>query len=208
VGYLKIASFNETTVARLDLALASLSKAGAKRLVLDLRGNAGGLLPAALGAAERFLSPGERILVLRRRGGEEEVKKAAGDHPYRKLPVVVLVDKATASGAEIVAAVLAENRGAALVGERTVGKGTVEEIFPLAGGWALKLTVARFSTPKGRTWEGKGLAPDFTVPAPPSKEEAYFATAKISVEEDPQLRAALAVLKFGTAAERPGQRQP
>jgi carboxyl-terminal processing protease len=196
VGYLRIANFTEGTAASLDARLASLSQGGAKRLVLDLRDCPGGLFDAALAVAERFLSPGDRILSLRRRAGNEEWKTVKKSYPHAKTPVVVLVNHGTASGAEIVAGALSQNGRATLVGDTTLGKGTVEQILELSGGWALRLSLARFYSPKGESWQGKGLTPDFLLPAA-EKTERSVVRSKVSMEHDPQLKAAVSVLRFG-----------
>lgn len=198
VAYLRVANFNEKTVRQLDEQIARLTGQGARGVLLDLRACPGGLLDKSLEVADRFLPPGARIISIRRREGVEEVRTAKGRHPADSLPVVALIDGSTASGAEIVAAALADNGRATLVGEPTMGKGTVETILSLKNGWALKLSVARFYTPKGVSLQGRGVRPDFAIPAGTAQPAGYVATAQADeLAGDPQVQAALRVLALG-----------
>jgi carboxyl-terminal processing protease len=106
---------------------------------------------------------------------------------------MVLINKNTASSAEILAAALVDAGRARLVGETTLGKGSVERVEKLENGWGLKLSVARFSSPKGRSWQGVGLEPDFAITGG-AREDGYNFAPKVSAATDPQLRAALALL--------------
>jgi len=198
VAYVRVASFNRQTTTQLDEAVASLTKKGAGRVVLDLRGSPGGLLDVAIEVADRFLPPGARVVSLRRRAGVEEVRSASGKHPGDRLPVVVVVDRHTASGAEIVAASLLDNKRAVAVGEPTLGKGTVEEIFQLKNGWGLKLSIARFFSPAGTSLQGRGVRPDFIIPGAASGPVSHAAPADAeTLVRDPQVQAALRVLALG-----------
>jgi carboxyl-terminal processing protease len=196
IGYVRITSFNHSTLERLDSILGTLAKQRAEGLILDLRHCPGGLLEVSLQAAERFLEPGSPLLALRPRSGAEVVKKSAGDHPWRKIPMVVLINKETASGAEIVAAALAGNHRAVLVGEKTFGKGTAEEVFELSNNWALKLSISRFFGPDGKSWQGEGIQPDFVISGGPANASLYTNEPKVNIEEDLQLKAALNVFKL------------
>ena len=130
-------------------------------VVLDLRGNQGGLLDEAVETASVFLADGP-VVSYTRRGGETVALDAVGEGD-EQVPLVVLVDGGTASAAEVVAGALQDRGRAVLVGSRTFGKGTVQEPRTLADGSALALTVARYRTPAGRSLEGSGLEPDILV---------------------------------------------
>jgi carboxyl-terminal processing protease len=190
--YVRISGFSKDVADELDRALAeALGKERTLAVVLDLRACPGGLLEGAVAVAERFLAPGTPIVDVRRRDGEDEWQKAEKNNPGDALPVVVLVGGGTASGAEIVTAALAENGRAMVVGERTFGKGTVEELFELSNGWAVKLTIARFYSPKGRSLQGAGVDPDFIIPSAPE-------TVPGEVVKDAALAAALRLLELGS----------
>jgi carboxyl-terminal processing protease len=163
--------------------------------VVDLRSCFGGLFDPALEVAEKLLGAGNRILSLRRRGGVEEVKVAKRGGSLGKMRKVVLVNGATASGCEVLAAAIAQGGRATIVGERTLGKGTVEQVVSLPGGRGLKLSAARFFGPGGEARQGKGIAPDVPVPGTESKTEGTGQKAP-SPDEDPHLRAALTVLRL------------
>ena len=195
VGYIRLMHFNQDTATRLDRVIADLKKRGAKGWVLDLRGSPGGLFDVALEVAERFLTSGETIVSLKKRGGQEEVHRAKRPDALAG-PMVVLIGKETASSAEILAAALKENKRATLVGEKTYGKGTVEKIFELDNGYALKLSVSRFYSPNGNNWQGKGIEPDFVIPADEKQKFAYSSNVTLDFTKDPQLKAGFAVLKL------------
>src|SRR4051812_39435219 len=139
------------------------ARAGSAGVVLDLRGNPGGLLDEAVETASAFLDGGAVVSYTRRTGGTVRLDAvASGDG---RVPLVVLVDGGTASAAEVVAGALQDRGRAVLVGSRTFGKGTVQEPRTLPDGSALELTVARYRTPAGRNLEGAGLEPDIQVAA-------------------------------------------
>jgi carboxyl-terminal processing protease len=142
---------------------ADAAGSGPAGVVLDLRGNPGGLLDEAVETASAFLDGGAVVSYTRRTGGSVRLDAvAAGDV---RVPLVVLVDGGTASAAEVVAGALQDRGRAVLVGSRTFGKGTVQEPRTLPDGSALELTVARYRTPAGRNLEGAGLEPDIQVAA-------------------------------------------
>jgi carboxyl-terminal processing protease len=156
----RIDQFGEETIAELRVVLDAASQAGMRGLVLDLRNNPGGILQAGTGVCELFLRPGLPIVTTRGRDQtviEEFV--AAGDAPRTDLPLVVLVNRMSASASEIVAACLQDHGRAKIVGERTWGKGTVQDIIPLqAQRSALKLTTASYWRPSGRNIHRRGLS--------------------------------------------------
>jgi carboxyl-terminal processing protease len=151
VGYVRISSFDAETGKQLREAIERLGGGGLKGLVLDLRNNPGGLLPAALETASLFLKPGLRLLAVRGRAiepGEEKVPETS--KPY-EFPLTVLVNEKSASGSEIVAGSLQDHDRAAIVGEPSFGKGLVESVYPLSEATALALTTAFYYTPSGRS---------------------------------------------------------
>jgi carboxyl-terminal processing protease len=151
VGYVRIASFTERTLGELDAALAEMEAEGLSGLVIDLRNNGGGSLDAAVGAVDRFLSKGA-IVSTRGRGETGSTWDATADARDLMVPLVVLVNRASASASEVMAGALRDHGRAKLVGERTYGKGSVQRIFPLPdGAGTVKLTTARYSLPSGRT---------------------------------------------------------
>jgi carboxyl-terminal processing protease len=161
VGYIQIKQFQSTTSDELDQALAELRKDGPpKGVVLDLRGNPGGLLDQAAQVADHFLQRGTIVTTVGGSEGREEKRaKRLGTEP--NYPVVILVNGSSASASEIVAGALKNNDRAVLVGQTTFGKGSVQLVFSrIAGGAALKLTIAQYLTPGGISIQGVGVTPD------------------------------------------------
>lgn len=198
VAYVQIRSFGETTIPRLDALLRELVGKKPVGLVLDLRGCPGGRLEVAVQAADRFLAKGLEIVTLARKGGKKDVMRAeTAPAVPSALPVAVLVDGETASGGELLAAALADHKRAIVVGEQTLGKGSVETIAELDNGWALKLTIARMVSPAGRTWQAKGLAPGFPVAAQGRKDGGYtLGDGLVDLAKDAQLKAAVSLLRL------------
>ena len=152
IGYLRINSFGETTVEELNAALVWLTERDCRGVILDMRNNPGGLLQGAEEVCDLFLPKGATIVTTR--GRDERVQRkaeATGSGQYQQLPLVVLVNDKSASAAEIVAACLQDHKRASVVGERTWGKGTVQNVIPLEGGRSLlKLTIASYWRPSGK----------------------------------------------------------
>jgi len=160
LGYVRMLSFSEDVHAQLAKAVEKVEAEGAEGILLDLRGNPGGLLDEAVLSAGVFLPEGEVVVTTRSRTQGEGVHKTSGGR-ISKLPLVVLVDRNTASAAEILAAALADDGGATIVGTRTYGKGVFQEEEGLSNGGALKLTVGEFFTPAGvNLARSKGVHPD------------------------------------------------
>jgi carboxyl-terminal processing protease len=165
VGYVAISRFQEATNADTLAALKALEATGnLKGLVLDLRGDPGGLLDQAVLVADLFLEAGT-IVTMRGRQGEVEEHVAHKAGTWTGFPIVVLVDAGSASAAEILAGALQDQKRATLVGTQTYGKGSVQTFFDLDDGSGLKLTTARYYTPSGKSLEGKGITPDHLVDA-------------------------------------------
>lgn len=153
IGYVPLLTFNRTTTQEVRAAIDSLSTEGMTSLVLDLRANRGGLLTEGVALTDLFLDQGKPIVEIRSRSADPEAFVAMRDQAYPELPVVVLVGRTSASAAEIVAGALQDHDRALLIGTTTYGKGSVQSLFPLAGGNVLGLTTARWYTPVGRSIE-------------------------------------------------------
>jgi len=163
IAYVRIARFTERTLAELDAALAALRADGLSGLVLDLRGNGGGSLDAAVGTVDRFLSDGA-IVSTRGRGTRGRTWDATPSRDDVVLPVVVLVNQGSASASEVVAGALRDHGRGKVIGTRTYGKGSVQEIVPLPdGAGTVKLTTARYYLPSGRTVSREPGSPKWGV---------------------------------------------
>jgi carboxyl-terminal processing protease len=167
LGYVRLLSFSEEAHAQLGRAVEKVQEEGAKGIVLDLRHNPGGLLGEAVRSASLFLPEGEVVVTTESRSQGESVYET-GDGRISSLPLVVLIDRGTASAAEILAAALADNGDATVVGTRSFGKGVFQEEQPLGNGGALKLTVGEYFTPNGvNLAESRGIHPDVKVKGDP-----------------------------------------
>jgi carboxyl-terminal processing protease len=161
-GYIRITQFSDSTAGDLNRALKTLvrSPRGIQGLVLDLRNNPGGVLEAAVEVADLFLEQGVIVSASgRSREATFRHDARAGDL-LDGAPMVVLVNKGSASAAEIVAGALKDHRRATVVGSRTFGKGSVQTVMPLSEGRAIKLTTSRYFTPSGESIQGDGIVPD------------------------------------------------
>lgn len=151
IGYVRIGSFTDATAAELKKAIAQIASRHVQGLVLDLRDNPGGYVDSAVQVCDLFLRSGAIVTTRYRSGRSVHTSVASGNAPYADLPLVVLVNDETASAAEIVAACLQDNRRAAIVGQRTYGKGTVQDIIQLGKDYgAMRLTVASYWRPNGQ----------------------------------------------------------
>jgi carboxyl-terminal processing protease len=161
VGYVRLYTFNERSADSLREEIAKLENDGAMGLVLDLRDNPGGLLASSVDVVSLFVKDGV-VVTVKDRDGNEETHRASGD-VATDLPLVVLINENSASASEIVAGALQDYGRAELVGMKSYGKGSVQQIDPLSFGGAVKLTIARYFTPLGRSIDKVGLEPDVTV---------------------------------------------
>jgi len=164
IGYVRITQFQEHTGRDFDKAMGELQKKGIQALVLDLRNNPGGLLQVAIEVADKFIGGNTLIVYTKGRVSSQNIEfrshiKAA----YPDIPVMVLVNKGSASGSEIVAGALQDLGRGIIIGSTTFGKGSVQSVLPLPDGSALRLTTAKYFTPKGRCIQKIGIAPDIAV---------------------------------------------
>jgi carboxyl-terminal processing protease len=165
VGYLRLTDWTEDVDEKLFEALASLREQGAQALVLDLRSNPGGYMEPAIKAADLFLRDGIIVTSQGRVAGTDREYEAEPAVEW-DLPVVILVDRGSASSSEIFAAALSDNERAILVGETTFGKGSIQKIFRQDDGSGIRLTVARYYTPNGSSIDDQGIDPDVVVRNP------------------------------------------
>jgi carboxyl-terminal processing protease len=151
VGYIPLQSFNDSAAEDVAKALLDLKRRGARSFVLDLRGNGGGSLDQALDISDLFLKPGQEIVVVRHRGKTPEIATASRASVVDSMPIVVMVDGGSASASEIVAGALQDHDRGLVVGTTSFGKGLVQTLFPMEGGWFIKLTTGKWYTPSGRS---------------------------------------------------------
>lgn len=185
VGVLTITRFDDQTASLARQAAREFVNKGVRGVVLDLRGNGGGYLTAAQDVAGIWLK--DKVVVTERTGGRvTDELKSGGDPILEGVATVVLVNGASASASEIVAGALQDHKAATLVGEKTFGKGTVQKLLDLGAGTILKVTVARWYTPNGQNLSEEGIAPN---------KEVILTAEDVNANKDPQLDAALGVLK-------------
>jgi len=166
----RMSGFSEKTASELETALVKMEERGLKAIVLDLRDNPGGLLTQSAYVTEKFVPEGQVVVTTEGREQRQLDKLvASGRFKERTLPMVVLVNGGSASASEIVAGCLQDLGRAELVGMKTFGKGSVQSILPLHDGSALRLTTAKYYTPKHRTIHGKGITPDHVVEMSPEQ---------------------------------------
>jgi carboxyl-terminal processing protease len=179
IGYIRIATFNERTAGDLRKSLKDLSEKlnPMKGLVLDLRNDPGGLLTQAIEVSDIFLKSGVIVSTRGRVKSMETKAMAKNDGDEITCPIVILVNEGTASAAEIVAGALQDNGRALVMGVQTFGKASVQTVMPLEDGSALKLTTARYYTPKERSIQAEGITPDIVVKYIKPAEEVENAAA-------------------------------
>jgi carboxyl-terminal processing protease len=169
IGYVKLRNFNKNTTNELNKALKELESKGIKGLALDLRNNPGGLLEQAVGVSDIFLGGGKVIVSTKGRLKNQNVRFTShGKGAHLSYPMVVLVNGGSASASEIVAGAMQDYKRAVILGEQTFGKGSVQTIIPLSDGSGLRITTARYYTPKERLIQGKGITPDIVVELQPA----------------------------------------
>jgi carboxyl-terminal processing protease len=164
IGYVRITEFGDQTSDELEDALEKLEGQGMKALIIDLRENPGGLLDEAVGVCQKFLPRNHLIVSTEGRESIERYYAKGNGDELKGMPIVILVNLDSASASEIVTGCLQDYHRAYIIGEKTFGKGSVQTIFPLDDGSALKLTVAKYYTPSHRVIHEHGITPDSVVP--------------------------------------------
>lgn len=194
VGVVRLASFSEGAASQVETGIKAMQKDGAKAIVLDLRSNPGGLVDEAQDLSSLFLKGGT-VVTMKGRAVPTRTLKAGDDPAFAKLPVVLLVDRNSASASEIVTGALQDRDRAKVVGTRTYGKGVFQEIMDLSSGGQLDITVGQYYTPKGRNLggagvtkgqdvsRGKGLVPDVRATDDPATKPDEAAEKAISIAE-------------------------
>lgn len=164
-AYVRITSFIENTFKDLEKVLAEHVKANKdfKGLLIDLRRNPGGLFEQAIKISDLFLDAGPIVSTIGRNKNDKELVSAKKDGGYPNVPLVILINEYSASASEILAGALQDNNRALIAGERSFGKGSVQSVIKLGDGSGLKLTVARYYTPSGRSIQAEGIAPDIEI---------------------------------------------
>jgi carboxyl-terminal processing protease len=183
VAYIRVTSFDKKVVK--DVKKALKENKNTKGIILDLRNNPGGLLSQAVGLVDLFVDKGVIVSQKGRIESENEIYKATREGTYKDIPMAVLVNGGSASASEIVSGALQDHKRAIIVGEKTFGKGSVQVILPLGKGEGLRLTVARYYLPSGRTIQAKGVTPDIEV-APGEvkvKEEDEFSIKEAELKK-------------------------
>lgn len=173
-GYIRITTFNQNTETGLKKAIANIQKELGSKLtgyVLDLRNNPGGLLDQAIAVSDAFLDKGEIVSTRGRHEQDTKRDNATPGDMANGLPIVVLINKGSASASEIVAGALQDHKRAILLGTKSFGKGSVQTVIPIPGNGAMRLTTARYYTPSGRSIQAKGIEPDILVEQ--AKIESY-----------------------------------
>jgi carboxyl-terminal processing protease len=188
IGYIRLSQFGEQTALELEQALKKLSKEGMRSLVLDLRGNPGGLLDQAVRVAEKFL-PRRQLIVSTegRRPTDRAEYRSTSNGRFADLPMVILVNGGSASASEIVAGCLQDTTRlgisrAIVLGEQTFGKGSVQKVLPLQDGTALRLTTAKYYTPSHKLIHGPGITPDISVPLIEEQRQALMLRMRGTLE--------------------------
>lgn len=211
IGYIRLTQFGRRSADEFSEALTDLEAQGMRALVFDLRNNPGGILPVAVEIAGELVNEGDLIVSTRGRDGVPQSEAfAEGSGGSREYPVVVLINDGSASASEIVSGALQDHGRAVVVGEVSVGKGTVQSIYELDEGMGLRMTTAMYYLPSGRTIHKVGVKPDFAVEMTASdrlklftqrnhlrylNEEAFEKRFGFKPIQDPQLEAAYSVLK-------------
>jgi carboxyl-terminal processing protease len=185
-GYIRLAQFQERSDRDLQRALEKLAaeKGGLKGLVLDLRNNPGGLLTQAVRVTDLFLDAGLIVYTEGRIESQRQKFFAQKDSPVMDFPIVVLVNGGSASASEIVAGALQDHKRAIVLGTKTFGKGSVQTILPLDDNSALRLTTARYFTPKGRSIQATGIVPDIIVESTPQQDGKVEERKRSGVREE------------------------
>jgi carboxyl-terminal processing protease len=186
IAYIQIVSFSEDTSREFNKEITKAIADGSEGIILDLRNNPGGYLNTAVEIASKFVSRGDAVVLERKRNGEIDEFKALGGANLSELPVAVLINEGSASASEILAGALRDQKGSQLVGKKSFGKGSVQQLEELPDGSSLKITVAEWLTPNGDSINEKGLEPDVKI---------EITEEDIENQNDSQLNKALEIMK-------------
>ncbi len=186
IAYIKLYQFSEKASFDFRKAALKILDSPAKKIILDLRNNPGGYLEVAQDIAGWFLEKGKVVVIEEFGNGDRNEYKAQGNGWFSNYKIVVLINKGSASGSEILAGALRDNRGILLIGEKSFGKGSVQQLEELTGGASLKITIAKWLTPKGELITEKGLDPDIKV---------EMTSEDYEHDKDPQLDKAIEIIK-------------
>ncbi len=193
IGYFKLTSFQKTTDKDVDAALWKLHGEGMRSLIIDLRGNPGGLLKAAVDVADKFVNEG-MIVATRGRSPREDFDHKGQIPGTWRVPLVILIDNDSASASEILAGAIRDHHRGVVVGTRSYGKGSVQGIFPLANSVAgIRLTTAQWFTPSGQAISGQGIMPDIEVRTQGKPPLDAAGQVKLSASDDAILKAGVKV---------------
>ena len=185
IGYIRIGSFAEHTGEEFTSEMNRLAGEGMTTLIIDLRENPGGLITSCVAVAEQVVPAGTIVSVIDRDGDEEVYTSSLS---ARKYPIAVLIDENSASASEILAGALQDTGAGTIIGTTSYGKGSVQAVLPLFHEDGLKLTIAKYVTPNGRSIDGTGITPDIVVERTPTDtEDVQFEAAKKYLEEHPSL---------------------
>lgn len=196
IGYIAISEFDEVTAEQFRQALADLEKQGQKGLVIDIRNNPGGLLDTVVDMLDRML-PNGLIVYTEDKYGNRDEYKSDGKEEFNK-PLAVLINGNSASASEIFAGAIQDYEKGTIVGTTSFGKGIVQSILPLTDGTAIKVTVSKYYTPKGRNIHKIGISPDVTV----ELDDALRKKVVIEKKEDNQLQKAISILNKEIKAKK------
>jgi carboxyl-terminal processing protease len=186
IGYLQISRFGDDTADLSTKAAQSFKAAGVRGVIVDVRGDPGGLLDAAVKVASLWLPNGKTVLTERRDNVVVQTYAANGNPLLQGIPTTVLIDDGSASASEILAGALKDNNAAKLIGNKSFGKGSVQQLEKLSGGGLLKVTIARWYTPNGRNIDKEGIEPD---------QKVDRSADDVAANKDPQKDTALQLLR-------------
>ena len=190
IGYMDIYSFDEGTSEQFKNKYNELKEKGIKGLIIDLRNNPGGIVQEATGIADAMIEKGKTILITKDKDGKEEITESE-EEPIVDVPVILLTNNNSASASEILAGALKDNGVARIVGEKTYGKGVIQNVFTLSSGAGLKITTNEYFTPNNSKINKIGIEPDIEVSLPENLEDEL----NIPFEQDTQLKRAIEELK-------------
>ncbi len=191
VAYIQAYEFNDNIISQFKTAADEATKAGANAIIIDLRNNPGGLLDSAINLAGYYVERGRLVVSERFGNGTQNDFNSDGNATLKKYPTVILVNGGSASASEILSGALHDNDNIKLIGEKTFGKGSVQELEDLDGGTSLKVTVARWYTPNGINISLKGIDPDIKVELTDDQKKVFMPG---DPTKDPQLEKALEVI--------------